>query len=78
MFNLCMLNQGRQHTCIDQIDVCIRQIKNLENEVKILEKYNVGNELKDKMEIIIHHLKRHVLSKRKERIYEPPVGSSQQ
>lgn len=76
MFNLCMLNEGRQHSCVDQIEVCIRQIENLENEIRILEKHEIDSPLKEKMKYVQMRLKKHVLSKRNEVTYEPPIGSS--
>lgn len=60
MFNLCLLKQGRKHECIDQVEVCERQIANLEHEIHILEKHSLNTKLKARMEYVCNRLRQHI------------------
>lgn len=72
-----MLNEGRKHDCVDQIEICIRQIANLENEIRVLEEHDMNKKLKEKMEYVQYRLKKHVLAKKKQNGgNDAPIGSS--
>ncbi len=64
MFNLCLLREGRKHECIDQVDVCEKQIANLQNEIYVLEKHHINEKLKIKMEYVCTRLRKYINSKK--------------
>ena len=60
MFNLCLLNQGRKHECVDIVEVCERQIVNLEHEIKMMRKHNLNTLLASRMVFIRNRLQTYI------------------
>tara|TARA_R110002096_G_scaffold433649_1_gene652838 strand:+ start:471 stop:686 length:216 start_codon:yes stop_codon:yes gene_type:complete len=60
MFNLCLLKKGRKDECIDQLEVCERQISNLEHEINLLDKHSLNTKLKTRMEYVCNRLRQYV------------------
>lgn len=60
MFNLCLLNQGRKHECVDIVEVCERQIANLEHEIKIMRKHGLNTRLASRMVFMRNRLQTYI------------------